>query len=141
MKHKLLLFLFFNCFTIHSQDLIGKWEAVTYQDEISSYDKRTNSIFFVNNEKPQNEETFKKMVEQLFFTNTYEFDTENNLVISGPMIGKINGKYEIDKKNKKIKYIQPNKAPDYFDYEFENNVLKLKFPLEEEKITLGFIKK
>ncbi len=140
MKYKIVLFLLLFSFNLFSQEITGKWKVVIYEDEIIYYNKSIDSLSAKSTYFMENLDTLKMMAEQYFLSNTFEFDSQNSYTIVGPMIGKLNGKFEVDLKNKRIKVNELNKESDFWNYEFENDLLKIEMLFEDSYIKLGLVK-
>jgi hypothetical protein len=140
MRYKIVLFLLLFSFNLFSQEITGKWKAISFEDEIIYYNKINDSLSSKSSYSVEKLDSVKMMAEQLFLSSTFEFDTQNNYTIVGPMIGKLNGKFEVDMKNKRIKVTESNKKSDFWNYEFENDLLKIEMLFEDSFIKLGLVK-
>ena len=135
MKRTLIIIILLS-FKSYSQDFTGKWKVFSYEDEIAYYNKITDSISYKNPARKEEAESFKQMSELIIFSVTYSFDSNGKFVNDFPAFGKtVNGKFEVDKLNRKIVMTDDEGKKDELHYNYINGILFV-----EMKMEIGFIK-
>jgi hypothetical protein len=140
MKRTLFIILLLS-FKSYSQDFTGKWNVISYEDEIAYYNKIADSISYKNPARKTEAESFKQMSELIIFSNTYSFDSNGKFVLDFPVIGESsNGTYEVDKLNSKIVMIDDEGKKDELAYNYNNGILFVEMKMEIGYIKLGLKK-
>ncbi len=140
MKKTLLIILLLS-FKAYSQNITGKWNVFSYEDEIAYYNKSADSISYKNSARKDEAENFKQRSDLLVFSVTYSFESNGKYTLNFPALGEIiNGKFKVDKLNKKILMIDDEGKKDELPYSFEDGILFVRMEMEKGFIKLGLTK-
>lgn len=138
---KILFIILLLSLKVNSQELIGTWEVISYEDEIAYFNKTKDSLFYKNSSLKDNADNFRQMSEIVIFPVSYNFDRDDNFIISHPAMGRISsGKFEVDKSNKKIILIDGEGKKDELSYVYKNEILFVEMEMESGYIKLGLKK-
>lgn len=112
---------------MYSQNLSGTWNVISYEDEITYYNKIKDSISYKDLSRQNEANNFRKKSDLLIFPITYNFDNNNNFSMNHSIMGEIGkGKFELDKLNKKIVLLDKDGKKDEILYTYENGILFIK---------------
>jgi hypothetical protein len=140
MKRTLLAILLLS-FKAYSQDITGKWNVFSYEDEIAYYNKTTDSISYKNPARKKEAESFKQMSDLIVFSVTYSFESNGKYVENHPALGEvINGSFLVDKLNKTIVMTDDEGKKDKLKYDYDNGILFVEMKMETGYIKLGLTK-
>ena len=140
MKRTLFIILLLN-FKVYSQDIIGKWNVFSYEDEIAYYNKAKDSISYKNSAKKDEAESFKQMSDLIIFSVTYNFKSDGKYILNFTALGETaNGDFKIDELNKIIVMTDDKGKKDELNYTFENKILFVGIKMETGFIKLGLTK-
>ncbi|WP_293895808.1 hypothetical protein [Flavobacterium sp.] len=140
MKRTLFIILLLS-FKSYSQDFIGTWNVISYEDEIVYYNKTTDSISYKIPARKAEAERFKQMSELIIFSVTYSFEKEGKYVENHPAIREvINGSFEVDKRNKIILIIDDEGKKDKLSYDYTDGILFVRMKMKTGFIKLGLTK-
>ena len=140
MKRTLFIILLLS-FKSYSQDFTGKWNVISYEDEIAYYNKIADSISYKIPARKAEAERFKQMSDLVIFSVTYSFEKDGKYVQNHPALGEvINGSFEVDKTNKTIMMTDDEGKKDSLKYNYDNGILFLEMKMETGYIKLGLTK-
>ncbi len=135
MKRTLFVILLLS-FKSYSQDIAGKWDVISYEDEVAYYNKTADSLSYKNPSRKDEAESLKQKVELIFFSMSYTFYSNGKYVVDLPAVGETeNGEYKVDKKGKKLVMIDVEGNKDELSYAYEDGILYIRM-----KMQIGFIK-
>ena len=137
---RLLFIILLLCYKVNSQELTGNWKVISYEDEIVYYNKTIDSISYKDSSRKDEADNFRQMSDLIIFPITYNFEKNGNFVMNHPIVGKINGKYEVDMSNKKIIMIDEKGKKDELPYIYTDEILFVEMKMETGYIKLGLKK-
>lgn len=125
----------------YSQDFVGKWKPISYEDEVSYYNRETDSLSYKIPARKDEAESFRKISDFLIFTVIYNFDSNGKYILEFHALGEtINGDYKVDKLNKKIVMIDDESKKEELSYGYVDGILFLEMKMETGLIKLGLTK-
>ena len=135
---KLLIAIFFFHICSYSQNLIGEWKLVSFQDEKIYYNIEKDSIFPKDSWNENDEMTI--FVKNAFRNTNIKFTKAKYFVMNSQITGNRNSKYELDQKNSIIILEDENidNSKIQYHYILEDYILNLKLA---DNINLKFRKK
>ncbi|EIA09887.1 hypothetical protein [Flavobacterium frigoris] len=137
---KILFIILLVSLKVNSQQLVGNWKVVCYEDEICYFNKTTDSILYKDTTRKEEAENFRKMSDLIIFPITYNFDSNGNYTMTNPMIGKTHGKFKIDKVTKKIAFIDDENKKFEIPFEYKDEILFLQMKMENAYMKIGLKK-
>ncbi|MEZ7506216.1 hypothetical protein [Flavobacterium sp. Arc2] len=137
---KILFVILIVSLKVNSQELVGSWKVVSYEDEICYFNKTTDSISYKDASRKGEAENFRKMSEILIFPISYSFESNGNYTLTQPMIGEINGQFRFDQVNKKIVFIDDEGKKYEIPFLYRDNILFLDMKMETDYIKIGLNK-
>ncbi len=140
MKKTLLIILLLS-FKSYSQEINGKWNVFSYEDEIVYYNKTKDSVFYKNPARKIDAESFKEMLNLIIFSVSYNFESNGKYVENHPALGEIiNGTFVVDKLNKIIVLTDDEGKKESLRYDYDNGILFVEMKMETGFIKLGLNK-
>jgi hypothetical protein len=123
-----------------SQDLIGNWKVISYEDEVVYYNKIIDSLTYKDISKGDRAESFRANAELLIFPITYRFESNGQFTLNHPILGVIKEQYTVDSLRKKITFIDSDQKRDEHSYHFDNEYFFIEMKMQTGFIELGLHK-
>ena len=139
MKKILFIILLLNL-KVNSQELIGNWNVISYEDEIAYFNKMTDSISYKDASRKGEAENFRKMFELIIFPITYNFESNGSYAMIHPIIGKISGQFKLDQNNKTIIFTDEEGKKDELPFIYKDEILFVEMKMETGYIKIGLKK-
>ncbi|MGO4819970.1 MULTISPECIES: hypothetical protein [unclassified Flavobacterium] len=137
---KIIIIILLLTIKVNSQELVGQWNVISYEDEICYYNKINDSIYYKDTTRKNEAENFREMSEILIFPITYDFESNGSYTMTSPMIGKIYGQFKIDQVNKKIIFIDDEDKKYEIPFVYRDYILFIEMKMETGFIKIGLKK-